>query len=479
MNNIFNDRNRFVVLIGLIIFLSGLALFAYLGYYNRYWADDWCYNADLNRLGFWGTLKGYTYITTYASNRFSLTLFSGLLFFGDLYGVQSMTLLVIVFLVWGLYRLLGAVTTLFSFELPSPNLLLVTAIIVFYTMYLTPHQYQSLHWRSGLLPYTAPIVFGVWVFALIVSQTVLQATSKKRMILTGMIAFFGGGFSEAGSAVLVSMLAGFVAFSFFYRSRNWAKRYLPTAMIALTASALAMFFVIVSPTTSYRVGLYGSPAPWGEFVRLLAYYTYEYLVLNLRANWMVYLAVWGTLFGIGAISHSRGDKFFPVKTWVVVVLLVGILTLLFTAASFSPSVYIEKGLPAARAQVIAGFIVILGSGLIALITGALFGQKLSPLIFHHSVFILLMLFYSFGVYSVVLTAGKVPLYVDRASVWDARDLKIRQSKDQGIEEVHVRGVDGLPVGGITDFMKTRGSMFWVNRCAAQYYGVKVIFATLP
>ena len=54
---------------GLVLFLTGLGLFAYLGIYNRYWADDWCYNADFRELGFFGTLKGYTYITTYASNR--------------------------------------------------------------------------------------------------------------------------------------------------------------------------------------------------------------------------------------------------------------------------------------------------------------------------------------------------------------------------------------------------------------------------
>ena len=35
--------------------------------------------------------------------------------------------------------------------------------------------------------------------------------------------------------------------------------------------------------------------------------------------------------------------------------------------------------------------------------------------------------------------------------WDARDALIRQSRADGLMEVNVRGIDGLPVGGIRDF----------------------------
>ena len=88
---------------GLVLFLIGLGLFSYLGIYNRYWADDWCYNADFRELGFIGTLKGYTYITTYASNRYSLTFFSGVLYFLGILGVQIMTPLNILFLFTALF----------------------------------------------------------------------------------------------------------------------------------------------------------------------------------------------------------------------------------------------------------------------------------------------------------------------------------------------------------------------------------------
>src|SRR5215216_6506557 len=105
---------RIVTVLGFILFLSGLGLFAYLGFFNRYWADDWCYNADFKQLGFWGTFKGYTYITSYASNRFSLTLFSGLFYALGLFGVQIMTPLVILLWSLGLFFILVNVQALTS-----------------------------------------------------------------------------------------------------------------------------------------------------------------------------------------------------------------------------------------------------------------------------------------------------------------------------------------------------------------------------
>jgi hypothetical protein len=73
----------------LLVFAAvGLFYFAYLGIFTRYWQDDYCYNADFQRLGLIGTLKGYTYITTYASNRLSLTFFSGLFYYLGVLGAE-------------------------------------------------------------------------------------------------------------------------------------------------------------------------------------------------------------------------------------------------------------------------------------------------------------------------------------------------------------------------------------------------------
>ena len=73
------DFMKFAFVAGLVLFLAGVGLFAYLGYYNRYWADDWCYNADFKNLGFLETVAGYAYNVTYTPSRYSVTIFAGLI----------------------------------------------------------------------------------------------------------------------------------------------------------------------------------------------------------------------------------------------------------------------------------------------------------------------------------------------------------------------------------------------------------------
>ncbi|HEY5729021.1 MAG TPA: hypothetical protein VIS72_03160 [Anaerolineales bacterium] len=479
MSRILGNSGKLAVLIGLVIFLSGLVVFAYLGYYNRYWADDWCYNADFLRLGFMGTMRGYTYITTYASNRFSLTLFSGLLYYLDISGVQLMTLLVVLFLTWGLYRLLNNFNVMLSLDFSTAQLLLMTAIVVYYSISLAPHLYQSIYWRSGLLPYTAPLVFGVWVFALITSSAVRKIHPRLTAICSGVLAFLGGGFSEAGTATLTAMFVAFVFACFVFRRAKWSKDTAPFAIVALLASISAMVILIVSPTTAYRVDLYERSASLLEFPRLLLYYTYEFLVTNVLGEPLTHLVIFGTLTMVGALGITRSDNPIKTRTWFFTALSITVLTIIFVSASFSPSVYIELGLPALRTRVIAQFIFILGYGLVAVISGVYFGQFVHRRQLTWIIPIMLILFCVYGVRSVALSGGKATLYAERAAIWDERDLQIRQSKDQGILEIHVRGIDSLPVGGILDFTDKGRPAFWVNNCAIRYYGVEGIYASLP
>jgi hypothetical protein len=78
--------------------------------------------------------------------------------------------------------------------------------------------------------------------------------------------------------------------------------------------------------------------------------------------------------------------------------------------------------------------------------------------------------------TIKLTAELLPLYQERAAIWDERDITIREAASNGIEIVEVKGIDGRPVGGLHD-LKTDGN-HWVNHCAALYYGVKEIRASL-
>src|SRR5262245_32451248 len=105
-----------VLTLGTAVLLGGLFLFVYLSIYNRYWADDWCYNADFHNKGFLQTVAGYAYDVTYTPSRYSVTIFAGLLQAFEVSGVQWMTPLTILFWVTGLIWLFRNVARLAGFQ---------------------------------------------------------------------------------------------------------------------------------------------------------------------------------------------------------------------------------------------------------------------------------------------------------------------------------------------------------------------------
>lgn len=469
---------RIVMIFGVALFLAGLGLFAYLGYYNRYWADDWCYNADLKQLGFWGTIKGYTYITTYASNRYSLTLFSGLFYALGLFGVQVMTLLVIVSWSLGLFLILLNVQALLPYKFSRLQLGLITAAMVYYSIYLTPHLYQSMYWRSGLLPYTAAIALGIWTFVLIAYQTSHPTLSVTKVIAAAVITFLAGGFSEAGGATLAAVLAAYVVVAFWFRKRDWAKNSLPLAGVALVASILAIIFLIAAPTNAYRVGLYGKPTSLLAFAGRVLYFTFDFIRFSFLDTPLPQLAFLAMMFLSGFIFFQQAAKI-ETRQLLGLLLLIAVVTFLFVAATYAPSAYIEKAPPAPRTRVLSRFILTFGSGIGALFAGYYVRQFFGARWLEVAAIVLLLGTYAYSGRSILISAQKISLYSERAAAWDERDALILQSKADGIMEVNVRGIDGLSVGGIRDFKEKKGVGFWINQCAARYYGVDNIYATLP
>src|SRR5512141_893554 len=215
--------------IGLIVLFSGLALFIFLSYYNRYWADDWCYNADFRIKGFTETLRGYFYDTTYTPSRYSVTIFAGLLQAFGVLGVQWMTPLTILFWVAGLIFLFWNIARLSGLQPATALLAFISALIVFFSIYLTPQLYQSLYWRTGMLTYTTPLVLTTWLFVLITRQGLVTKPSKWEIVLAAVLALLTGGCSEAGTTVLVSALGLYVLLAGIgaYRKQTWAIKTLP------------------------------------------------------------------------------------------------------------------------------------------------------------------------------------------------------------------------------------------------------------
>lgn len=465
--------NKKIISLSLALFLIGLGIFAYLGFYNRYWADDWCYNADFKDLGLWGLMEGYTYITTYASNRFSLTLFSALLQVFAIPGLQWMTFLTVFLWTTGMAALLQNLKRAVGVHRFTIHPSLLAVIIVYFSIYLAPHLYQSIYWRSGLLPYTAPLIFSIWVMVLVTKQATLEKPSFGLIAGTGILSFLAGGFSESGCAFLIALLGLYLIFAWPGRLRrsSWAKKSLPGAITALFFALVAMALLIYSPTSHIRMARYGEPASFRELASLLFQFTYTFSIASIKDYQQTMIFFIASLLGFLLSSPQKQTT--GIKEYLLTMTGLAGLALTLVAAAHAPSAYIEKGIPALRAQIIPRFVVISTLVLGGWISGGMLRRWYSPkwaLIFAS---FLLFVAYAYPAYSMFVTVRKVGLYSQRAQAWDARDAEIKLEQATTATSVVIEAIDSAPVGGIRDLYPKGEPGFWITKCAERFYGVKI------
>jgi hypothetical protein len=462
---------KFVLVVGLILALAGVGLFAYLGYFNRDWADDWCYNADFKNLGFFETLGGYAHDVTYTPSRYSVTIFAGVLYvFGKL-GLQLMTPLTIIFWVAGLAWLFYNVANMTGYPLSKWLVILAASVIVYFSIYLSPHIYQSLYWRTGILTYVTPLVFMPWIFVFIIEGGKREKPSQLLNGLIFLLALLGGGFSEAGCTVLVSTLGLYVLVAgIAYRQKQaWALKTFVPALVALVGALVAMALLVFAPTTQVRRERYGEPAGLVELIVLLYQFTYAFFVMSIKDPQNILIIMMSIFSGFLYFpSNLKMEK--PVKG-LLLAGLIGVASIFLVAASLAPSAYIEKGLPADRTMVIPRFIAVFAFVVPGWITGLAFREIFTAKWLEVIALVLLLGAYAFPVYSLSVTAKKISVYAGRAGEWDAREHDILTAIASGEERVDVFGIDGLPVGGIRDFDPKEKNGFWITKCAMNYYDI--------
>ncbi len=466
------DFKKIALIIGLILALVGVGLFAYLGYFNRDWADDWCYNADFRNLGFLETLAGYAYNVTYTPSRYSVTIFAGLIQAFEIPGMQLMTPLTIIFWVAGLAYLFYNFADMAGHRFSKRLVVMAASIIVYFSIYLSPHIYQSLYWRTGMLTYVTPLVFLPWIFVFITKQSKRENPSRLLTVFIFVLALLGGGFSEASCTVLVSTLGLYtlIAGIGYHQKRPWAVKTFVPALVALVGAVAAMALLVFAPTTQVRAERYGEPAGVIELAVLLYQFTYAFFVLSIKDVQNILLILMSVFSGFLFFPSIKSDK--PFKT-LLLAAAVGLLSVLLVAASLAPSAYVERGLPADRTIIIPRFIAVFGFVVAGWLNGLALREMFTARWLEILAVALLLISYAFPLYSLKVTAEKVPIYEQRAQAWDAREATIQAALAGGQERVDVFAIDGLPVGGIRDFDPPGKTGFWITRCAMDYYDIRL------
>jgi len=482
----FDNTKKWIILSGLAITLAGLSLMAYLGFFNRYWGDDWCYNADFNSLGIGGTLN--TYFMTgqealrgYSNNRYSLTLLTGLLYLMGISGAKITATLVIGLWLTGLSLLLNNFSKIHG--VPNRNMIIfIAAVLLYYALYISPQRFQVLYWIAGI-HYSFSIISGIFILAMITYQITLDQRNKVIDVLIAPLAFFAGGLSETSAAYLLSITFLILAAALWRKRKQavWAIRAYPTTLIAFIFLLASLIVLSLSPSNSARVD-YLSSQPHGLLTTLLlsARFSFDFMLDSIKSLIVPHLVFMIIFLSLSLLSAgSAGVDGSPIWRKALLMGLVLMTVWLLVSAIYAPTAYFYGTPPDPRVKSLARFTMLAGLAVISWLIGDSIQNR-----FHGSFFVFVAIL---GIAaSMIYTARSITsVYAQldgfkyRAQLWDQRDADIKAAKSQGETRVAVKVIDMKGVN-VRDMMSSTSiDKEWVTTCSSRYYALEAIKAIEP
>ncbi len=466
---------RLAVSLGSMTGLIALALYGYLGIFSRYESDDYCLSAFFYQGNLVNAMIERYFVS---SSRYTNILFIGLAdrLFGW-YNVAILPALMLGLFVWGMYLLLKEVSKAAQLQWRRGVILFLSVLIVYFSVTQAPDLYQTLYWRAGMTSHFAPVVFMPFWGAFLIRQI---RRAKERIPpfwvhpLCFTIPFLIGGLSEPPTALMITVLS--LAIAAVWWNRNPARRSILMLLAWSLMGALTALLVMgLAPANSLRM----QTAPPGlfELISKIIYYPSFFVVDTFRTlpiPTLVSIAVTGLLFYV-QYEHASKTLSGQGRTRLgILMVLILVLAYLFIAASFAPSVY-GQSYPVPRARFIAR--VVMTGALMAegALLGTLFAQtgikSFQSAALRQFSIIVLMILVLYPLRTTWRTADEIPLYQQRAAVWDLRDAKMRALKGQGMQDLVVRFLPEIPIQDLGD-----RTGFRLNRCAATLYGVNSIVA---
>ena len=459
----FNSQKDNLFKIALILQSSAsavaLAVFAYLGKFTRLLADDYYHFSLLETGKSLFTLSVEKYLNV--SNRYmTMPLFS----LAKWVGVRWMPALMIA--LW----LIG-VTWLLVTGVRLPRLLTFTTatLLLFLSILQAPNRFQSIYWISSSVTYFFPLVFDTFLLAGLLAF-LRQPRSKIALVALALFSFVAafliGGLSETVGALHIAAL-GILLFAFWI----WGKKeqHMPaTLLVGMTmlGALISLAVMALSPANAIRSS--AAPIALSVFVGRLFIFPYGFIVdtfKSLPLPSLFTVLVGFLIFGNPNVRRTMFKGNQAERLVRLALLLIPLITFALIAASFAPSAY-ALSYPDARVRFPAR--VVLTSGLF--VEGALVGMWLLREKFRFFATVLLAaaaLYPLRGAWQVYQSA---PTYQAYAAAWDKRDAYIRSKRDRGNMDISVPPLDGL--AGIKEFDISPNH--WVNRGAAEYYGVDTI-----
>jgi len=540
-SNFFARLSILVRILTLIVFSAEIFSFLLIGTTSRYVQDDYCYAYYLSGENFWQEqIASYTQERPYSGNRYALSLGVG---FSELAGADGTALLpglTLICWVFGTYLLIKNMPRLQKRLMHSSlDALILSEAVVLFTLSLTQDWVQSYFWRSGMLPYLAPLVTGTYLIWFIIKSSQKENYQWMELVGVFLLAVISGGFSEIGNAVLLTLISILLVLSVILHKR---KPILPL-VTALIGGLLALVLLIAAPMNMQRLQ---SPAYENAFNFITAikqsldgsiffYQATAYRMTLMYLSVLIFFVLLGILF-----AHDGKTEIILSRKIITMLGLVIAVSFILTFASMIPTYLTEASYPKHRALIIPRYISILLALVVGFGVGRYIFSRLPVQIQRISLVVLGLLIVSADFFwltgksqyyipppypeiieyirshlllsvAVVLIAALVligivtkvkpqiaisimillylfqpaamtarifseyPILRERAALWDSRESQIIRARENGTGDITVRAFDSFV--GLTELSDNPG--VWVNRCAALYYGVNSIRAVEP
>jgi hypothetical protein len=463
----------------LLFMLAALTVYAYLGTFTRYMADDYCTAAAVKD-GFWGA---QAYWWENWSGRYSFTF---LVSFVELFGLRIVPILPALIMSLWLFSAVWACLPLLK-HLNVSNYISGSVFLASVALWLTyrsvPDYPQVVFWQTGILTYPISLVLFLLGVGIAVRRSFTPArVSWIKLFSWFLFAFLAGGFSETGVIVQIALLASILIFMHMAKKDLWVN-FSPILLATLIGSALSLLVIAVSPGNVVRSEGFQNIPPLGpsllnsliETLRfipdLFDRHTLMFVFGFLAGGFFVYFCMREGVL----VSNSSIARHFVAS---LVFAEAGIL------AGIAPAYLLRGGVPPERVLLFSYFLVACLVIYWGVLSALLLRSNLPQATRNFQAWIslgLLVLFIAWGVIPFVASQlHLVPPLKEYSVLWDERHRSLLSASQN--DEPIVLATDLTKVEALRE-LRTRlwltGDLetspdHWVNRCAAQYYEVNQI-----
>lgn len=472
----------YVFYAGLLILLAALAVYAYLGTFTRYMADDYCSAAALKNYGFLGA---QTYWWENWSGRYS---FSFMISLVELLGVGIVPILpALVTGLWLSSIIWASLPVLKNLQI-AHSLAASTFIAssVLWITYRSVDDYpQIVFWQTGILTYPVSLI----LFLLGTGIAIRRTNSPVKinwLELTGwfVFAFLGGGFSETGVFVQVVLLAACLTLVWLLKIGQ-REILTPILISALCGSILSLLVISLSPGNQVRSGGFQNLPFLNQTLPASLAETLSFIPEFIRGHTTFF--IFGLFAGAFVVYFGVQEE---IRTQNITIARNLVLSLVFVEigiwAAIAPAYLLRGGMPPERVLLFAYFLI----ACLVVYWGSLCALFLMSNLPHATIVFqrwtalgLLVLLIVLGVFPhIVSQLQLIPPLQEYSTFWDERHQSLVSASQAGEAVPEVKDVTR-----IVSLRKLRMKLWltgdfetepnhWINRCAAQYYGVEQIIA---